>query len=92
MSKWGGVTATYYFGESVTGTDGNLYTCIQATGACIGINPVGDAGVHWRHAAASTVGDVTFTGTTGPVVADTSNGHTYRLKSTAGTIGVTQVT
>jgi len=93
MSKWGGVTATYYFGEACTGSDGNLYTCVQATGACVGINPVGDNGTHWRHAAAAPTQDMIYNTTAaGPVILDQSNGHTYRIKSTAGTLGTTQVT
>lgn len=92
MSAWGGVTATYYKGEIVSGSDGQLYVCV-ANGAVIGKNPVGDGGANWKLAYAAPTADMVFSSTlAGPVIVDTSNGHTYRIKTTAGTLGVTQVT
>ena len=93
MAKWQGGTSQYYFGETVTGSDGNEYVCQVNPGPEIGHNPVGDGGTHWRSSSAAPVGDMAYpSNTTGPILVDTSNGHTYRIKVTAGTLGVTQVT
>ena len=94
MAKWGGVTATYYNGETVTGSDGVLYVCEIASGPCIGKNPVGDSGANWKPAygVTTTVDQIFNTTSAGPVILDQSNGHTYRIKVTAGTLGTTQVT
>ncbi len=92
MSAWGGTTATYYKGEIVSGSDGQLYVCV-GTGAVIGKNPVGDSGTNWKLAYAAPTADAIWNTTAaGPVILDQSNGHTYRIKVTAGTLGVTQVT
>lgn len=44
-------------------------------------------------AGGAVTGDVTWAASThGPVIADSSNGHTYRLSTTAGALVLTQVT
>lgn len=93
MSLWQ-ATSTFYKGETVTGSNNVLYVS-QPAGANIGHNPVGDSGANWKPAYAATdaSADMVFNTTTaGPVILDQSNGHTYRIKVTAGTLGVTQVT
>ena len=92
MAKWGGSTAGYSLGEAVTGSDNQLYVCVNGAG-CRGADPVGDAGTNWKLANSAPKSDVIFNTTAaGPVILDQSNGHTYRIKVTAGTLGTTQVT
>lgn len=91
MSLWQ-ATSTFYKGETVSGSDNVLY--ISQTSPNTGHNPVGDAGTNWKPAYASTaaVDQIFNTTAAGPVILDQSNGHTYRIKVTNGTLGVTQVT
>lgn len=92
MAKWGGSTAGYSTGEAVTGSDNSLYVCVNAAG-CRGPNPVGDSGTNWKHAASTPASDVTFaSNTVGPVIVDTANGHTYRIRSTNDVVVLQQVT
>lgn len=91
MSVWQ-ATSTFYKGETVSASDNVLY--ISQIGPNIGHNPATDSGTNWKPAYAATgTQDMIFNTTAaGPVILDQSNGHTYRIKVTAGTLGVTQVT
>ncbi len=78
-------------GEIVTGSDNNAYVAVATT--VRGPNPVGDNGTNWRHVASAPTADITFgVSTVGPVIVDTANGHTYRIRSTNDALVLQQVT
>lgn len=83
MSKVSGYSAVTASGVD---TDDVLYIVVDGVSKKITATELANA------LGALLSADVSFAANKGPILADRSNGHTYRLKVTGGTLGVEQVT